>query len=266
MAIVDFIVHRYNYLTAIVLMMIGLYIVISRGNLVKKIVGLNIFQTSVFIYYISIGKIFGGTAPIIIGGHGEEHAEPAAEDSALSTIDDQSAAIEDRIAALELAEGPHAPPQGSPQPEQTLGDALRAPPAGEAPPPVASLHADPRELPDTGSVKPAPEDPFVIAPPSTNDSMVAIPPPGTPDSYSIVPPEHVADALHHAAGVVYSNPLPHVLILTAIVVGVATTAVGLAIAVRIREAYGTVEEDELEAADDISEFGEDYAKMQEASA
>jgi multicomponent Na+:H+ antiporter subunit C len=44
---------------------------------------------------------------------------------------------------------------------------------------------------------------------------------------------------------VYSNPLPHVLILTAIVVGVATTAVGLALAVRIREAYGTIEDDEL---------------------
>ena len=43
----------------------------------------------------------------------------------------------------------------------------------------------------------------------------------------------------------YSNPLPHVLILTAIVVGVATTAVGLALAVRIREAYGTIEDDEL---------------------
>lgn len=48
----------------------------------------------------------------------------------------------------------------------------------------------------------------------------------------------------------YSNPLPHVLILTAIVVGVATLAVGLALAVRIREAYGTVEEDEILAADD----------------
>ena len=48
-------------------------------------------------------------------------------------------------------------------------------------------------------------------------------------------------------GVVYSNPLPHVLILTAIVVGVATLAVGLSIAVRIREAYGTVESEEIEA-------------------
>ncbi len=111
----------YNYWIAIVLMMTGFYVVISRGNLVKKIVGLNIFQTSVFILYISMGKVAGGTAPIII------------EDA----------------------------PRG--------------------------------------------------------------------------------------AGVVYSNPLPHVLILTAIVVGVATTALGLALVVRIKEAYGTVEEDEIQS-------------------
>jgi multicomponent Na+:H+ antiporter subunit C len=48
---------------------------------------------------------------------------------------------------------------------------------------------------------------------------------------------------------VYSNPLPHVLILTAIVVGVATLALGLALVVRIREAYGSIEEDEVLAED-----------------
>ena len=105
----------YNYWIVIVLMMTGFYVVISRGNLIKKIVGLNIFQTSVFILYISMGKITGGTAPILMEG----------------------------------------------------------------------------------------ED------------------------------------------VVYSNPIPHVLILTAIVVGVATTALGLSLVVRIKEAYGTIEEDEI---------------------
>jgi multicomponent Na+:H+ antiporter subunit C len=50
----------------------------------------------------------------------------------------------------------------------------------------------------------------------------------------------------------YSNPLPHVLILTAIVVGVATTALGLALVVRIREAYGTVEDDEIREQDSRS--------------
>jgi len=105
---------HFNYWVAVVLMMIGFYALIARGNLIKKIVGLNIFQASVFLLYISFGKVTGGTAPIIAEG------------------------IE-----------------------------------------------------------------------------------------------------------VYSNPLPHVLILTAIVVGVATTAVGLALVVRIKEAYGSIEENEI---------------------
>lgn len=109
----------YNYWIFVILMMCGFYVVIASGNLIKKLVGLNIFQTSVFILYISVGKIVGGTAPIFV-------ADPAA---------------------------------------------------------------------------------------------------------------------------VYSNPLPHVLILTAIVVGIATTALGLALVVRIHEAYGTIEEDEIHARD-----------------
>ena len=112
----------YNYWIFIFLMMVGFYILISRRNLVKKIVGLNIFQTSVFIFYISMGKIIGGTAPIIVEGAEEQ---------------------------------------------------------------------------------------------------------------------------------VYSNPLPHVLILTAIVVGVAVTAVGLALVVRIKEAYGTIEADEIVAQENV---------------
>ena len=86
MDLVAFLAERYNYWIFIVLMMMGLYIVIARGNLIKKLIGLNVFQTSVFIYYISIGKITGGTAPIYMGGeleaahipdhqrpHGQEH-------------------------------------------------------------------------------------------------------------------------------------------------------------------------------------------------
>ncbi len=105
-----------NYWIIVVLMMIGFYIVIAHNNLVKKIVGLNMCQVSVFVFYITMAKVKGGTAPI-------------------------------------LAEGIE----------------------------------------------------------------------------------------------IYSNPLPHVLILTAIVVGVATTALGLALVVRIRDAYGTIEDDEIEA-------------------
>lgn len=108
------IVDRYNHWVTIFLMVSGLYIVVARGNMVKKLVGLGLFQTSVYLLYISPGKILGGTAPILDEGFS-----------------------------------------------------------------------------------------------------------------------------------VYSNPLPHVLILTAIVVGVATLSLGLALAVRINEAYGTIEEDEI---------------------
>lgn len=104
-----------NYWLVIILMMAGFYVVIAQDNLVKKIVGLNIFQVSVFVFYISMGKVTDGTAPIL-----EEGVE------------------------------------------------------------------------------------------------------------------------------VYSNPLPHVLILTAIVVGVAMTALALALVVRINHSYGTIEEDEIQ--------------------
>ena len=115
------------YWLFIILMMTGFYIVVSRGNLIKKIIGLNLFQTSVFLFYISIGKVSGGTAPIL-----------------------------------------------------------------------------PMKL--------------------------------KVDDFSV-----------------YSNPLPHVLILTAIVVGVATTALGLALIIRIKEAYNSIEEHDL-LEEDRSQF------------
>ncbi len=107
-------IGHFTYFVAIFLMVAGLFIVIARSNLIKKLIGLSIFQTSVYILYIAPGKLIGGTAPILSPNYA-----------------------------------------------------------------------------------------------------------------------------------VYSNPLPHVLILTAIVVGVATLALGLALAVRIREAYGSIEEDEI---------------------
>ena len=142
----DLFVSHYNYWVVIFLMMVGFYILISRGNLIKKVVGLNVFQTAVFMLYISMGKITGGTPPILVdpygGGEGHNGAEGGADGA-----------------------------------EAGLGG---------------------------------------------------------------------AEVLHEAATeVLYSNPLPHVLILTAIVVGIATTSVGLALAVRIKEAYGTLEEDEI---------------------
>lgn len=106
---------HWNIYLVIVLMMLGFYTLIARGNMVKKMVGLNVFQTSAFIFYISMGKINNSTAPILL------------------------------------------------------------------------------------------DDPLAV----------------------------------------YANPLPHVLILTAIVVGVATTAVGYALIVRIYESFGTIEDDEI---------------------
>jgi multicomponent Na+:H+ antiporter subunit C len=121
----------YNYWIVIVLMMIGFYIIIAHGHLIKKIVGLNIFQTSVFIFYISVGKIEGATAPIWQEGI-----------------------------------------------------------------------------------------------------------------------------------ILYSNPLPHVLILTAIVVGIATTALGLALIIRIKEAYGSVDEDDIQAMDNQDMANQDKEHQQ----
>jgi multicomponent Na+:H+ antiporter subunit C len=66
----------YNYWIVIALMMAGLYAVTARSNLVKKVVGLNIFQSSVFLFYISMGKIEGGTAPILTGDPGTVYSNP----------------------------------------------------------------------------------------------------------------------------------------------------------------------------------------------
>lgn len=66
---IELISNHYNYWVSIVLMMIGLYIVIDHTNLFKKLIGLNIFQTSVFIMFISMGKVDGGTAPILEEGY-----------------------------------------------------------------------------------------------------------------------------------------------------------------------------------------------------
>ncbi|MCW8865219.1 MAG: cation:proton antiporter subunit C [Colwellia sp.] len=122
----------FNHWVVITLMMSGLYIVIAHGNLIKKIVGLSVFQTSVFIFYISMAKVDGGTAPILA------------------------------------------------------------------------------------------------------DDIVQ-----------------------------YSNPLPHVLILTAIVVGIATTALGLSLVVRIKEAYGSIEEESIQQQDNQQQDNNAHAKRKQ---
>ena len=114
MTLIQDVIGQYNYWITIFLMVAGLYIVVAKSNMIKTLLGLAVFQTSVYLLYLSPGKILGGTPPIL----------------------DENFAV-------------------------------------------------------------------------------------------------------------YSNPLPHVLILTAIVVGVATLALGLALVVRVHEAFGTIEEDEI---------------------
>lgn len=239
----EFILERYNYWIVIVLMMIGLYTVFARGNLVKKVVGLNLFQTSVFIFYITIGKIAGGTAPIYMGGeldHGGGHSDAGEGHGAEPGHDVESAAHEpapdslhDKIENSALGDAPVNDLKAAAQAQQQAG-------AHDAP----SLH----------------DEPVTEADKIGNDALLDIAKPSglefeTAGEHGADAAHSAGEAAHAAAEIIYTNPLPHVLILTAIVVGVATTAVGLALAVRIREAYGTIEEDELEAQDNIAEFG-----------
>lgn len=67
---------RYNYYMAVIIMMIGLYAMIAKSNLVKKIIGLNIFQTAIFLFYISIADVRGGTAPILVEGANALYVNP----------------------------------------------------------------------------------------------------------------------------------------------------------------------------------------------
>ena len=190
----DVIADRFNYIVVIALMMIGLYGVVSSANLVKRLVGLSIFQTSVFLLYITMGKVFGGVPPILPypadhgEGHGDSHAAGQSATAATGHHDDGHSADHGEADADHSAD--HAG-EGAHHGEAAMDHA-------------ASEHAD---------LGPA------------------------------------YDGIHHASEVLYSNPLPHVLILTAIVVGVATLAVGLALVVRIRESYGTIEDSAIARAD-----------------
>lgn len=75
----EIIIAKYNYWIYVLLMMIGLYAMLSKNNLVKKIVGMSIFQTAIIVFYVSIGAKKGATIPILEHGHGHEAAAHAAE-------------------------------------------------------------------------------------------------------------------------------------------------------------------------------------------
>ena len=197
MVTIELLAERFNFIVVIVLMMTGLYAVIATGNLVKRLVGLSLFQTSVFLLYITMGKVFGGQPPILPeddGAHGSEPGSHAAGDVAHGAVQAGHGAEEAAHGAEDAAHGI----------ESVLEQAADA-----ATQPVMT----------------------------TQDHAVL----------------DGADALGE---VIYSNPLPHVLILTAIVVGVATLAVGLALVVRIRESYGTIEDEAINRADYAMDTGE----------
>jgi len=64
---------KYNYWVYITLMMIGLWAMIAKNNLIKKIIGMSIFQTAIILFYVSIGAKYGATIPILSHGHGGAH-------------------------------------------------------------------------------------------------------------------------------------------------------------------------------------------------
>jgi len=77
---IAFIISKYNYWGYVVLMMVGLYAMIVKRNLVKKIIGMSILQTAIIFFYVSIGAKKGASIPIVMHGHpGESHAVHAAD-------------------------------------------------------------------------------------------------------------------------------------------------------------------------------------------
>lgn len=183
----------YNYWIVIFLMMTGFYLVIARGNLIKTIIGLNIFQTSVVLLYVTMGKVSGPNAkgaPImpLDAGHGHGHDSHGHEESHEHGVENAHEAVDHAF---------YTPVTGS------GGD----------------------EVAEEGALSQA------------SDSVIQL--------AGFEGTAHTHDAANQAAEAIYSNPLPSVLMLTAIVVGVATTALALALTVRIREEYGTIEEDEI---------------------
>lgn len=227
----EYFLTHFNYWVVVLLMMVGLYIVFASGNMVKRLIGLGVFQTSVFLFYITLGKVAGGVPPILPMSHGahDDHSEAhAAPDYGYS-----------------LPVEPGAPDADAPHdaPNDTGHDAGH----GAAADPDGTPSETPSETPSPATEPAAAEVPHEAGADAGHDAAH-----GHDVAHDAA---HGVDAHGHHAGeaaeLLYSNPLPHVLILTAIVVGVATLAVGLALVVRIREAYGTIEDDDIDRA----EFG-----------
>ncbi len=226
----QFVLDHYNYWVIILLMMGGLYILFESQNLIKRLVGLSIFQTSVIVFYVTLGKVASGTAPIYVdtgdhgGGHGDEtnHGTIGAG-HAVDTHAGADATGHDNP-ATDLTHGV----------EEHIADAQVTDDHGVVTSDVAEAADSAKEhAADAGhGLSDAAHSAIDAVAPHTVDAGA-----------------HGVDVAHPVAEVIYSNPLPHVLMLTAIVVGVATLSVGLALVVRIREAYGTIEMDDVNSAD-----------------
>jgi len=76
------IVEKYNYWAALILLLIGLYAMVAKNNLLKKVIGMSIFQTAIILFFVSIGEKKGATIPILEHAHGHEIAEHAIDAAA----------------------------------------------------------------------------------------------------------------------------------------------------------------------------------------
>lgn len=233
----EFILERYNYWMIIILMMIGLYITFQSGNMIKRLVGLSIFQTSVFLFYVTLSKVAGGTAPILFGKDGKaDYGDKSAYGGSGEKV------FVDHV----YVPGPET--IVTPRPDDDLPSPETLPITEDQP------EIDPAALAEgveggleEGAVptEAAPVEGGELAPVEGAEVGDVV----EPAAPAMELGDGAVDVARTTLENVYSNPLPHVLILTAIVVGVATLSVGLALVVRIREAYGTIESDEVREAD-----------------
>ena len=251
----EFVLERGNYWAIIGLMMIGLYMAFSSTNLIKRLIGLGTFQTSIILFYISLSRVSGGTAPILFGGdypggHGDGHGAGHGDGHGAGHGAAHNGSHGPAHAGEQDGHGAAAPMAGADEHAPAGGHAEAAMADGD----YTSTDAGERVAEAAGA------DGHL----SVDNAHVDADHAADISDMHEAADEHHATELHHDSGHVsapshddpvstvspvlenvYSNPLPHVLMLTAIVVGVATLAVGLAIIVRIREAYGTVEMDEI---------------------
>ena len=65
-------VSKFNYWIFIILLVVGLYSMMTKNNLMKKLIGMNIFQWAIILFFISVGAKRGATVPIVAGAHGHE--------------------------------------------------------------------------------------------------------------------------------------------------------------------------------------------------